>query len=193
MISLWKKVNRWWQPESQKFLRPLGGCCILTLNIGWNSFLLTWIQGWQISGCFAPAWDSLITQRLHTWAFISDSPGIVIMGYAGRKVGLGPARSYAAIFLCEVVLCLEYCPLLRHCPFICHKFVKVVGFSSDFQRFQHIVFKEFWENSQINISTLYKDLMTCVFRRWTRKKVVEIENVSSECVTIQPHAPGSSV
>lgn len=52
------------------------------------------------------------------------------------------------------------------------------------------IFREFLEISPINISTLSKDLMICVFvylgdgQKKKRKK-----NLNSECVTIQPNAP----
>lgn len=47
---------------------------------------------------------------------------------------------------------------------------KVVGSLSDFQMFHYIIFREFGEKSQINISTLSKDLMMCVFRIHAREK-----------------------
>lgn len=123
---------------------------------GWRSFLLTWIQGWQISGCSVPAWDSLITQRLHTWEFYK---------WFSRHSNHGLRENKSEIWACQVFhrnfpLCS--CPLsgvlspTEALPMYLPQYAKIFGYLSDFQRFHYIIFKEFWENSQINISTCIK-------------------------------------
>ena len=162
-----------WQPEGQKFLRPLEGCCILTFSVGWNSSLLTWIQEWQISGCSAKAPDSFIVHGLHAGGFHKWFPRHSNHGLWEKESGILACQVLCGNFL---QLLSSYCPVsgvlspMEVLPMYPSQVCKAVRSLSDFQRFHYIIFREFWENSQINISTLYKDLMTCVFKRQVRKR-----------------------
>lgn len=144
--------------------RSFGECCTLTLNMGWNSFSLMWIQEWQI---IATAPDSLITHRLWHGSFINASPYTEIMG-CGRGEGGFWLVCCGNFLLWSCPAGLERCHLQRHCLCIHLKFARLLN-PCDIWRFHYIIFRKFWEVLQINISTPYKDLMRCSFRRQVRK------------------------
>lgn len=107
-------------------------------------------------------------------SFINDFSGIVNDRLWENESGILAFQVLCGNFLLwscclTVVLCLECHPPWRHCLWM-SQVCKADGSFSDLQRFHYITFREFWENSYINISTLYKDLMTCVLRRQTRKR-----------------------
>ena len=121
-------------------------------------------------------------------SFINDFSGIVNNGLCENESGILACQVLCGNFLLwsclTVVLCVECHPLWRHCLWM-SQVCKADGSLRDLQRFHYITFREFWENSHINISTLYKDLMTRVLRRQARKRK---KNLTSEHVTIQPNA-----
>lgn len=109
----------------------------------------------------------------HT-SFMNDFSGIVNNGLWEKESGILACQVLCGNFLLwscclTVVLCLECHPLWRHCLWM-SQVCKADGSLGDLQRFHYITFREFWENSHINISTLYKVLMICVLRRQARKR-----------------------
>ena len=120
-----------------------------------------------------PPNHALTMNFAHT-SFTNDFSGIVNNGLWENESGILAYQVLCGNFLLwscclPVVLWMECHPLWRHCLGM-SQVCKADGSLSDLPMFHYITFREFWENSHINISTLYKVLMTCVLRRQARKR-----------------------
>lgn len=106
-------------------------------------------------------------------SFINDFSGIVNDGLWEWKwdFGLQVLCGNFLLWSCYIFCCLMSgaSPMEATLPMI-SQVCKADGSFSDLQRFHYITFKKFWENSHINISTLYKDLMTCVLGTDQKRK-----------------------